>query len=123
MFEQASIDTRGMLRSPWAITASVAGQTIVVGAVGLISLLQTDALPKALFMPGPLAAPGNHIKVVDPPAGSVVPRRSPSSLRVFVAPAKISALQDNNSHDAAVLALIDDPLAIGVGIPGPGGGS
>jgi hypothetical protein len=33
MFEQASIDTRGMLRSPWAITASLAGQMAAVSAV------------------------------------------------------------------------------------------
>src|SRR5690348_11408299 len=107
MFEQATIDTRGMLRSPWAITASVAGQTIVIGAGVLISLLQTDALPKGIFMTGPIAAPGNHIKVVDPPAGSVVPRKSRTAPHPFVAPSRISPLKSNDSHDSAAAEQID----------------
>src|SRR5947207_9550488 len=98
MFEQASIDTRGMLRSPWAITASVAGQTIVVGAGVLISLLQTDALPKAFLAATGIRAPGKSIEVVDPPVGSTVPRPVRPALRVFTYPTKISPLDSNNSR-------------------------
>jgi len=122
MFEQASIDTRGMLRSPWAITASVAAQTVVVGAVGLISLLQIEALPKVLIMARD-AAPRSSIKLADTPRGTVAARPAHLVLRPFSEPSTISPLRLNKAPDAASF-VIDEPLAIGfIGVPGAGGGN
>ena len=69
MFEQASIDTRGMLRSPWAMMASVAGQTLALGVVAVVSLIHTDALPRGFLMTN-IAPPRGASKPADAPERS-----------------------------------------------------
>jgi hypothetical protein len=39
MFEQASIDSSGLLKRPWAMTVSLAGQAAALSAVALVSLI------------------------------------------------------------------------------------
>jgi hypothetical protein len=43
MFEQASLDTQGALKNPWAFTVSIAGQTVVITAAVLMSLIHRRA--------------------------------------------------------------------------------
>src|SRR5262249_51795596 len=83
MFEQASIDTRGMLKSPWAITASVAGQTIVLSAAILASLIHIEALPRG-FSITTITAPGSPLKPAPATAGSTAAQRPQMPHRPFV---------------------------------------
>src|SRR5882762_5604531 len=83
MFEQASIDTRGMLKNPGAITASVAGQTLVLSAAILVSLIHIDALPRGLSITT-ITAPGSPLKPAPPTAGSAAVQRPQISHRPFV---------------------------------------
>src|SRR6266571_4523539 len=95
MFEQASIDTRGMLRSPWAITVSVAGQALLLSAGIVVSIFQTDTLPRG-FAITRVAAPGTRQKSAEPAAGSPVARPTRTGPHPFFAPSKIPDLQAKN---------------------------
>jgi protein TonB len=107
MFEQASIDTRGMLKSPWAITASVAGQTIVLSAAILASLIHIDALPRG-FSITTITVPGSPLKPAAPTAGSTSgPRTQPT--RPFVFPTKRADPLDSRSQNVALSLLSPGP--------------
>ena len=117
MFEQASIDTRGMLRSPWAITVSVAGQALLLSAGIVVSIFQTDTLPRG-FAITRVAAPWTRQKSAEPAAGSPVARPTRTGPHPFFAPSKIPDLQAKNS---ASLLHIDEPVGMdSIGIAGPG---
>jgi periplasmic protein TonB len=59
MFEQTSIDDSGLLKRPWAMTVSFAGQAAALSALALVSLIHTDSLtPRAAFFTGVVAPPG-----------------------------------------------------------------
>jgi protein TonB len=121
MFEQASIDTRGMLRSPWAITVSVVGQALLLSAGIVVSLLQTDTLPRG-FAITRVAAPWIRQKPAEPSVGSAVARpiRTGPHL-LFVVPTKITDLQPHSSADSMSLFRFDDPVGIdSMGIAGSG---
>src|SRR5260370_37419670 len=110
MFEQASIDTRGMLRSPWAITVSVLGQALLLSAGIVVSLLQTDTLPRG-FAITRVAAPWIRQQSAEPSAGSAVARpiRTGPHL-LFVAPTEIRVLEARSSPDSMSLVRIDAPV-------------
>src|SRR5260370_14728359 len=95
MFEQASIDTRGMLKSPWAIAASVAGQTIVLSAAILASLIHIDALPRG-FSITTITAPGGPLTPAAPPAGTAPVQRPHVSPRPFVFPPNRATPSDSS---------------------------
>jgi protein TonB len=87
MFEQASLDSQGALKNPWAFTVSVAGQTVVITAAVMISLIHTDALPRSgLFTK--IVAPGVS-KVSPPPPTGAQPRSASTTPRVFRIPASV----------------------------------
>jgi len=120
MFEQASIDTRGMLRSPWAITVSVAGQALLLSAGIVVSIFQTDTLPRG-FAITRVAAPWTLQKPAEPAAGSPVARPTRTGPHPFFAPSKIPDLQAKNSSASASLLHIDEPVGMdSMGIAGPG---
>src|SRR5216684_9079255 len=89
MFEQASIESSGLLKRPWAITVSFAGQAAALSAVALVSLIHTDSLtPRAAFFTGVVGPPG------PPPAHNrssvrATAQTTKSTLRVFSAPTSI----------------------------------
>ena len=88
MFEQASIDSPGLLKRPLAMTISLAGQAAAVSAIAMVSLLHIESLPKSMFVVGVPAPPrpvppGTHTKARSAPA----PEKQP--LLVFTAPAAI----------------------------------
>jgi len=125
MFEQVSIDTRGMLKSPWAITASVAGQTIVLSAAILASLIHIDALPRG-FSITTITAPGGPLKPAPPTAGSAVVQRSQTTPHPFVFPTNRATPIDSNAQNVALSllppgpeggAIGDGPAAIIGGLP------
>jgi protein TonB len=57
MFEQASIEHSGLLKRPWAMTVSFAGQAAALSAVAMVSLIHTDSLPRAAYFTGIPAPP------------------------------------------------------------------
>src|SRR5947208_1908214 len=90
MFAHASIDTQGTLRSPWAFTFSVVGQSLAITAGVLISLVHTDALPRARLYTT-LTPPGVS---TDPPRTKTKSAAIPAvreSSHAFVAHATIPA--------------------------------
>ena len=59
MFEQASIESSGLLQRPWAMTVSLAGQAAALSAVVLVSLVHTDSLvPRASYFTGVVGPAG-----------------------------------------------------------------
>ena len=64
MFEQASIDTRGALRSPWALAISITAQTVAVSACILVSLIHTEVIRAPAFLTT-LAAPVGRSAAVE----------------------------------------------------------
>src|SRR6266545_6477580 len=113
MFEQASIDTRGMLKRPWAITASVAGQALALSVGILVSLIHTDALPRGASITT-IAAPGGPLKPAAPLSGSATVQRSKTAHRPFVLPAKNANPIDSKSQKTA-LSLTPDDIGIDSG--------
>jgi periplasmic protein TonB len=113
MFEQASIDTRGMLKSPWAITASVAGQTLALSAGILVSLIHTDALPRASLITT-IAAPTATLKRDASQSVSATVQRAKTSHRVFVLQAKSTDRTGAKSQNAAI-SLSPGDIAIDSG--------
>src|SRR5260370_42527025 len=104
MFEQASIDNSGLLKRPWAMTVSLAGQAAALSAVALVSLIQTDSLtPRASFFTGvvgPPAPPSNHRSTAKAATQAV---KSP--LRPFTAPPNVPKGISPAGFDAALLSL------------------
>src|SRR5436189_6173200 len=88
MFEQASLDTSGPLKSPWALTFAFAGQALVLSAVVLASLVHTDFLPKSIFSVG-LTAPVPPGPATPPHSQPRQLRPQPSSPHPFTAPPTI----------------------------------
>ena len=115
MFEQASLDTRGTLKSPWGFTVSVAGQTLLVSAGMLLSLIHTDALPRGLFPvtvvgPGKPAAPAESSR-------PTVARSATAARHPFTAPAYPS----RTAIPSAQIDLLDldtAPIGPDIGVPG-----
>jgi periplasmic protein TonB len=116
MFEQASIESPGLLKRPWAMTISLAGQVAALGAAVLVSLIQTDSLPRASFLSG-LVAPGPPARNPTPPARTVAVRSSKTSPHAFVAPTMIPQSISTDAPDAPALSPYDGPVNTGV----PGG--
>src|SRR5215831_17416684 len=108
MFEQVSVDTGGMLKSPWAITASVAGQTIVLSAAILVSLIHIDALPRG-FSITTIAAPGGPLKPAPPTVPSTIGQRTPMAHRPFVFPTKRADRVDSSPQNVALSLLPPGP--------------
>jgi periplasmic protein TonB len=110
MFEQAALDTRGALRSPWALTVSVLGQTLVIGTTVLVSLIHTDALPRSLLSIG-LVAPGVPAGPPPRPSEPTVARPTKSTPHPFTAPATIPRTIDLTIHEAAPAASSDSAVS------------
>ena len=117
MFEQASIDTRGMLRSPWAITVSVAGQALLLSAGIVVSIFQTDTLPRG-FAITRVAAPWTRQKSAEPAAGSPVARPTRPGPHPFFAPSKIRDLQAKIGELTMENSFLEGALGK---FPGPSG--
>src|SRR5438445_10927012 len=115
MFEQSALDTRGALRSPWALTVSVFGQALVVSVAFLISILHTDAIPRALLSVG-LVAPGVPSGPAPKPVQSSAARPARASRNVFTQPSIIPRMIAS-IHDMA-LAPPADEIGNGPFIPG-----
>jgi protein TonB len=114
MFEQASIESSGLLKRPWAMTVSFAGQAAVLSAVVLVSLIHTDSLPRVAFLTGvpapprpPIRGSRSHVKTATLPA--ITP------LHVFTMPSSIP--RGVSSVGLETLMLAPDE-AIGPGVPG-----
>src|SRR2546429_9960474 len=110
MFEQASIDTRGMLKNPWAITASVAGQTIVLSAAILVSLIHIDALPRGLSITT-ITAPGSPLKPATQTAASAAVPRPQTTPHPFVVPTKRADALVASPQNVALSLLSPGPAA------------
>jgi periplasmic protein TonB len=116
MFEQASIESSGLLKRPWVMTLSLAGQAAALSAVVLVSLVHTDFLvPRASYFTGvvgPAGPPPNH----DRPrtAGATRPAKNP--WRVFTAPISIPKGISLTGSEGPLLS--QDDWATGTGIPG-----
>jgi len=115
MFEQASIESPGLLKRPLAMTISLAGQAAAVSAVALVSLLHLDSLPKPTFF----AAVPAPVRPMPIPAGAGVPaaaRPARQALIVFSAPASIPAGIHPTGPESMLLTPVD--VAPGSGVPG-----
>jgi protein TonB len=117
MFEQASIENSGLLRRPWAMSVSFAGQVAAISAVALVSLMHTDSLPRAAYFTGVVAHLG-------PPPGpdhnrssakAVVAQGAKAQLRVFIAPTSIP--KGINTAGPETLMLAPDE-GVGSGVIG-----
>lgn len=123
MFEQASIDSPGLLKRPWAISISLLGQAAILSAVALVSLLHTNALP-AGFSFTRVVAPGRS--PAPPPAsrGAKAPATAAraTEAKAFHAPSVIPAHISMGVIDAPTPA--DSGVAVNEvwGSVGPGGG-
>src|SRR2546427_4368480 len=111
MFEQASIDTRGLWKSPWALTASLAGQTLMVSAGILVSLIHTDALPRGfsiINVTPPRSSSTTRVK-----AAETTNRRQPeTSAHRFVFPTEAKSVR---AASGAEQLLLSDVAEIGSG--------
>jgi len=116
MFEQASIESSGLLKRPWAITVSFAGQAVALSAVALVSLIHTDSLtPRAAFFTGVVGPPG------PPPTQNrstvkAATQAVKSPLRPFTAPPNVPKGISPAGHEAAILS--QDEMASGLGVIG-----
>ena len=114
MFEQASIESSGLLKRPWAMTVSFAGQAAALSAVVLVSLVHTDSLPRAAYFTGVVAPPGPLPHDQARPAG--VTRSAKSPWRIFTAPLSIPKGISAAGPEAPL--LLPDDGATGPGVPG-----
>jgi protein TonB len=105
MFEQASIDTRGALRSPWALAISITGQTAIISAGILVSLIHTDGIRPPAFLT--LITPPHHSPPGEPPAVVRQTKRAPG---VFTMPSQISKTIDMSVHEAVLPPSTDGGL-------------
>src|ERR1700730_4792900 len=113
MFEQASIESSGLLKRPWVMTVSFAGQAVALSAVVLVSLVHTDSLvPRASYFTGvvgPVEHPPNH----DTPRTVGTTRPAKNSWRVFTAPIRVPKGISTAGSDAPLLS--QDDLSTGTG--------
>lgn len=115
MFEQASIESSGLLRRPWAMTVSFAGQAAVLSAVVLVSLIQTETLPRAAFFTGVVAPPPPPVQ----PIHETAARRyapQPKEAFPFTAPAAIPKGISTAGPETPM--LLPDEGTLGPGVPG-----
>src|SRR5260370_20087573 len=115
MFEQASIESPGLLKRPLAMTISLAGQAAAVSAVALVSLLHIESLPKAPFF---VAVP-TPVRLAPIPTGSSAPaatKPAKQPLIVFTAPAAIPVGIHTTGPETTMLSPVD--VAPGSGVPG-----
>jgi protein TonB len=114
MFEQASIESSGLLKRPWAITVSFVGQAAALSAVALVSLIHTDSLtPRAAFFTGVVGPPGlppTHNRSTVKAATQAV--KSP--LHSFAAPMSIPKGISSTGPEAPMLS--PDEAASGAGV-------
>lgn len=107
MFEQASIDTRGLWKSPWALTASLGGQTFIVSVGILVSLIHRDALPRGFSMIGvttPRSSPPTRV-----PAADSRRRRAPeTSAHLFVSPTETKSAAKASGAEQLLLSDVAD---------------
>ena len=116
MFEQASIESSGLLKRPWAMTVSLAGQAAALSVVVLASLVHTDSLvPRASYFTGVVGPAGPHPNH-DKPRTAGVTRPAKNSWRVFTAPISIPKGISLTGSEAPLLS--QDDWATGTGIPG-----
>src|ERR1700690_3896129 len=102
MFEQASIDTRGALRSPWALAISITGQTAIISAGILVSLIHTDAIRPPAFLT--LITPPHPPPHGDPPAVVRQTKRAPG---VFTMPSQIPKTIDMSVRESTLPSAPD----------------
>ena len=116
MFEQASIDHSGLLKRPWAMTVSFAGQAAALSAVALVSLIHTDSLtPRSAFFISVVAPPGPTPAHNRSSARAVTqPVRTP--WRWLTAPMSVPRSISSEGPEAPVLSL--DEASSGPGIIG-----
>jgi periplasmic protein TonB len=116
MFEQASIESSGLLKRPWVMTVSLAGQAAVLSAVVLVSLVHTDSLvPRASYFTG-VVGPGEPHPNHDKPRTAGATRSAKNPWRVFTAPISIPKGISLTGSEAPLLS--QDDWATGDGIPG-----
>jgi protein TonB len=114
MFEQASIESSGLLKRPWAMTVSFAGQAAVLSAVVLVSLIQTDTLPRTAFFAGVVAPPSPAPPVTGPRGKAVA--QQPNMPLPFTAPAAIPRGVSLVGPEMPMLS--SDDAASSLGVPG-----
>jgi len=107
MFEQASIESSGLLKRPWAMTVSLAGQAAALSAVVLVSLVHTDSLmPRASYFTG-VVGPARHPPNHDKPRTAAATRPAKNSWRVFTAPISIPKGISTAGPEAPLLSQND----------------
>jgi protein TonB len=114
MFEQASIDHSGLLKRPWAMTVSFAGQAAALSAFVLVSLIRTDSLtPRSAFFTGVVAPPGSptHIR-----SRVKVTQTTKSPLHILTAPMSIPTAISSAGPESPMLS--PDEAAGGAGAIG-----
>jgi protein TonB len=89
MFEQASFESSGLLKRPWAISVSLAGQAAAISAVALVSLMHTDSLPRWAYFTGVIGPPPGPPPTHGQDRVKAAARGAKSPWRVFTAPASI----------------------------------
>jgi protein TonB len=121
MFEQASIDTRGALRSPWALAVSVTGQTLIISAGFLFSLIHTDVIRPPGFLTT-LTVPTGRTPTQQQPEQRAAVRPSKLAPGVFTAPSQIPTTIDMSMHEPGIAftpeAGPDVGISGGIGTPG-----
>lgn len=114
MFEQASIDSPGLLKRPLAMTISLAGQAAAVSAVALVSLIHIESLPKATLFG--VTAPPRPVHSGVFTKARPAPPSTKQPLLVFTAPAAIPVGIHTTGPETTMLAPVD--IASGPGVPG-----
>ena len=114
MFEQASIESSGLLKRPWAITVSFAGQAAALSAVALVSLIHTDSLtPRAAFFTG-VVGPTGPLPTHNRSTVKAATQAVKSPLHVFTAPMSIPKGISSTGPEAPMLS--PDEAASGPGV-------
>jgi len=117
MFEQASLDNRGALKSPWAFAISISGQTLLITAGVLISLVHTEVIPRLpsfTFVSPSMSGPSR-------PSEQQAPARSATrASRAFTMPVSVPKKTDWSQQEFASAPSIDfntngAPVATGFG--------
>ena len=115
MFEQTTIETSGLLKRPWAITVSFAGQAAALSAVALVSLIHTDSLPRAAYFTGIPAPPRRLIQQTQSSVKAATqPVKAP--WRLLTAPLNIPKGISSAGPEAPMLS--PDEAASGPGVLG-----
>jgi protein TonB len=120
MFEQASIESSGLLKRPWAMTASFAGQAAAISAVALVSLIHTDSLPRAAYFTGVVAPPPGPPPTHNQSSAKAVTRAAKAPWRPFTAPPSVPKGINLAGPESAM--LLPDEVTAGQGVIGGIGG-